>query len=498
VSAWVSTRAAKLGMADSRNIEINKAIGATASVGAVIAITQREADGLNLVNCVTALGRIAKLAQADKQPSEASLGHLAGLAAQRFRTEQCQTRHVAQALWACAKIRPAGLADLLCAVLDSAAHLQPAWFKPQEVSMIVWAVGKLWSAHADDNASSFVAKLLPSALARPWQFNSQGLSNIISGVASVGMPADTAAAVADKLTKSICGRLHEFCPQEVANSLHGLAKLGARFDACDGIACEVRKVVGANVAEYTPQQLANAAWACTKLLELAKREQDREALNFWTLFAPAARARVHEFNAQELSMLVWASAQALAQVRIAIGMAASPPALPLWLRAKARTHKPEPRDAKQDFHCQWLTGCVVQVSSADPALQDQVCSLASSFACAARTLAEDGALEAQQLATLALALAKLGLRAADRTALTALARAARARMGELNAQDLDNLSAALSRHELHFRSPKMVAALSAAGSALLQRRRMPPRNAANLLMAVAKLVATCRDGKQVT
>ena len=87
-------------MAHKQNIEINKTIGAAQSVEAVLSLTRREAGTLNLVNCVTALGRLAKLAPDDRQPDAVAVQHVTDRAAQCFRREQCQTRHVSQALWA--------------------------------------------------------------------------------------------------------------------------------------------------------------------------------------------------------------------------------------------------------------------------------------------------------------------------------------------------------------------------------------------------------------
>jgi len=416
-------------------IAINKAISAARSSDEVLQLV-RDTQALNLVNCVTALGRIAKLASGRDDRLAKHVAGLTDRAAECFSSDQCQTRHISQALWACAKLRlrPGRLLD---AVLKCASKMQPAWFKPMEVSMAVWALGKITAE--DCAASSFVARLLPSALARHREFDPQGLANIICGVASLGVHAGAGPSTVGRLMSSLRGRLSEFCPQEVANSLHGLAKLGARLDECEGIACEARQVLRARLPEYSPQQLANAAWAATKLLELSRRQEDRDALDFWGLFATSVQERVAEFNAQEISMVSWAAAQALSS-----------------------GNRPD----------------VTDITRLSNAIGDAVCKFASD-------------LDAQQLATITLALTKLGCESRD--TLKTLAKAARVRMSAFNAQDLDNLASGFSRHELQFRSPKLVAALARAGAALMRRQRMPPRNMANLLMAVAKLVSTCKE-----
>ena len=302
--------------------------------------------------------------------------------------------------------------------------------------MAIWAVGKLSAADEDGSAAGFVARLLPSALARPQDFDPQGLANIIAGVASVGVPAGS--SVVNKLVCSLRGRLKDFCAQEVANSLHGLAKLGACLDQSEGLAAEASEAIRARLPEFTSQQLANAAWACVKLIERTTRQEDRDALDFWRLFAITVRTRISELNAQELSMCTWAAAQAL--------------------------------------------------SSSTAHDLDDIAQLSAAIGETASKYSAE--MEAQQVATITLAITKLGSPA--RATLKMLAKIARERIHEFKAQDLDNLASGFSRHELQFRSPKLVAALSRAGAQQMRRERMPPRNIANLLMAVAKLVSTCK------
>eukprot|EP00614_Pseudopedinella_elastica_P012088 CAMPEP_0172610006 /NCGR_PEP_ID=MMETSP1068-20121228/29885_1 /TAXON_ID=35684 /ORGANISM="Pseudopedinella elastica, Strain CCMP716" /LENGTH=448 /DNA_ID=CAMNT_0013413631 /DNA_START=1 /DNA_END=1347 /DNA_ORIENTATION=- len=65
-------------------------------------------------------------------------------------------------------------------------------------------------------------------------------------------------------------------------------------------------------------------------------------------------------------------------------------------------------------------------------------------------------------------------------------------MSNFTAQDLDNLASGFARHELRWRSRKLVTALSAAGAAMFKAGTFPPRNSANLLTAVAKLSSTAK------
>jgi hypothetical protein len=236
-------------------------------------------------------------------------------------------------------------------------------------------------------------------------------------------------------------------------------------------------------------------------------------LDFWAVVAPALAARAAELNAQELSMSCWAASHAL--------------------------------------------GATSHAASGEPAA---VAALVAALGAAAAAACGHGTLarSPQQVATVALALAKLGC--TNRTHLAALSHAARnsdARaslsisssnsshsnshssssssskssshssrgrpcgLGRFGWVDLDNLASGFARHELQWRSPKLVAALSKAAANLLapgaastqgdfqdhassdrsSHKRptthrssvCPPRNVANVLTSVAKLASTCKQ-----
>ena len=292
------------GMDHALAVELNRAIGATNSISELVAITRRENAKLNLVNCVTSLQRAAKLAHSDEVIR--SLGHLTDRAAQCFSTPQSlQTRHISGTLWACAKLRLSP-PELLQAVLQCGSKMRPDWFKPVELSMAVWAVGKLGLGE-DSGGVQFVTALLPSAFARAGSFDSQGLSNIATGLAALPPNADAT----HRLLLIMRSRLAEFTPQEVANTLSAFARLGAQLDACDGFAASAAAAVERSLDTFSTQQLANAAWAATKLTERSKAPE----LDFWSLFALAVERRVGELNPQELSMVSWSAAQATSSGR---------------------------------------------------------------------------------------------------------------------------------------------------------------------------------------
>lgn len=137
-------------------------------------------------------------------------------------------------------------------------------------------------------------------------------------------------------------------------------------------------------------------------------------------------------------------------------------------------------------------------------------------ACSAQTLHVP-----QQVSTIVLALGKLG--ATDRTHLAALSRAARkgnddklctasgsgraykyGGLGNYGWVDLDNLTSGFARHELQWRSPKLVKGIANAAANLLltsseqqQSHKsnvlLPSRSIANVLTSVAKMASTCKQ-----
>jgi hypothetical protein len=243
------------------NIELNQQISECRSADEVLALVSRRGPEMNVVNCVTALQRIAKLPDGAASSNliadrAQSLVPLLSCAAACFacvrpsKFDKPQPRHVAGALWACAKLQlPSEVCTLaMRAAVAAGAALNPAWYKPQELSMAVWALGKLASSNISSNSGGssninnnggdvpatqcFVAALSLSAVGRSSAFDAQGLANLIQGAAAVGLPSDAfcpggggGIALAQKLAGCLVGRLATLSPQETANALAGLAKL---------------------------------------------------------------------------------------------------------------------------------------------------------------------------------------------------------------------------------------------------------------------------------
>ena len=572
--------------ADSVHLEINAAIGAARGGAEVLAIARACGGQMNIVNAVTSLQRLAKLCGGsagghhrgsgggggDGSPTARwDRGDLAVLAARTVRcfgSERCQPRHVSGCLWAVAKLEQASqeragseppllgssATGLVRAALKGGrqAPMRPEWFKPQEGSMAVWALGKLAQAHgagggggdSDDSAGDdtagdavlvlgFVRWLLPSALARPSEFDPQGLANIVAGIAALAPlaslsssppssspppPERSLGVTQAQVASCLRGRLSGFSPQELTNTLSALAKLGLGLGP--GLGAEAAAAGARMLGRFEPQHLANAAWACAKLLDLRNHDAgqpqqpeaagqrggdggggggptpaDRRALDFWAWLAPACAARAAEFNGPELSMCCWAAAATVSSSSSSGG-----------------------------------SGCSGSGGSGSGAVDEALSPLEAAVAAfavaagrAAGALASGGGLEPQQLAMLVLALTKLGC--GDRPALRDLSRACRRLSSTkppsrgpcspccFSPQDLDNIGSGFARHELRWRSAKLVRWLAEAGAAAVARGvtghgggggggsgwggggggGVSPKNLANLLAAVAKLQSICKE-----
>lgn len=268
----------------SAAVQLNKAIGAAASVTDLLALTHRAQRTMNLVNCVTSLQRLAKLA-CDMPVEVDSVAHITERATLCFASKEpgVQPRHISGTLWACAKLNIAPR-ELIQAVFHRSRTLQGSWFKPVELSMAVWAIGKLRSK-VDADGHELVARLLASALDRPATLDTQALSNIAIGLSHLSPTAQPERI--GRLLGAIRDRLAEFSPQEVANTLSAFARLGARLETSGGLAESMARAVKAALAHFSPQQLANTLWAVVKLLETAS-PSTREALDLSELLSRQA------------------------------------------------------------------------------------------------------------------------------------------------------------------------------------------------------------------
>lgn len=245
--AWSSDGAADPAVA------LNMQISRSSSLAELLETTREARDRMNLVNCVTSLQKAVKL---DSRPLEASaLAHVTSRAVECFQQAGggCQPRHVSGVLWASAKLAtsPAALVD---AALARGVGMRAEWFKPQEISMSVWAVGKLG---LDNGAGvSFVAALMPSVLSRVGEFDSQGLANVVTGLVTVG--GGDGLGFAPRLMAALRERLGQLNAQEPNAPAVWPPRAGRRVAAAHPPLSFSRR------SSQTPSPASpSSAWRCT-------------------------------------------------------------------------------------------------------------------------------------------------------------------------------------------------------------------------------------------
>ena len=462
-----------------RQVQINAELARCALASDVLAIVRRSVAEFNVVNCGTALSRIARapdgrrlVAREESDPDVVSLlATAAGLV--RRHARHVESRQLASLLHACGKLGVGvDAAEALVSAVERATETHASKFNPQELANALWGCAKLGV-----RVDSALVRLLGDAAAaslergasrsgsekktRDWRvdWTAQGVSNAVWAFATLGASArddnGEFACVFHHLHASIERKASagEFNAQETANALWAIARLAAP-DSTDSAEAEAdsaeaessssgrhiesealrsaRAAASALASSTTgswferqkrgggleSQHVANIAWACGKL-GLAGDARVAAAV------ASAAAAAAPGANAQELSMIAWA-------------MAEFPPALVADAGAESLGRDETPLRA--------VAASFASRAAEGVASPQQLATTARAFAklgkldlglmdaIAEAILALPGALEdrvlPQDVANLLWAFAKLGLGETEThvRAFAALARAARARL----------------------------------------------------------------------
>eukprot|EP00466_Bigelowiella_natans_P005852 jgi/Bigna1/140764/aug1.58_g15472 len=252
-------------------------------LGELGTIVKANINKLNLVNCVTALQKIAKTKRGGSRASplssfsESVIKPSHGAASSDDQSIQqilcmrslSELRKIANAVWAVARIgmsvereKDQDLEALVSALLKI-AHLRTREFKHQEVSNLLWALGRIagdsitrrstststikqsGSHDAEDSiwprVDRFLA-ILDESMTDIFvaELTAQGLSNSIWAIAKMS------SSLADPLSRKIAWQL-----------LHGAEK----------------RVKGKARMSFNTQELANVLWACGKLSEIKTGKQ---------------------------------------------------------------------------------------------------------------------------------------------------------------------------------------------------------------------------------
>lgn len=297
-------------MTSQKNFQLNNEITGAGTARDIISLVEKNLDDFNMVNCATALHRLGKLRPpVSLVSSEAVTRLLQHTAATLFSNpRQCQTRHLANCLWACAQL---GLRDpeFEEQVLE-VTRTKLQWFKPQELSNLLWAIAKMKTktkvgtttevfemneelASTLDDIAYYVAQAIH-------EFTPQGISNTCWGLASLSHVNED---LMKTLRSTIQDRFSEFNPQELSNIIWSFAKLRAEVLP---ILESTKSSLFRNISSFTEQNIANIFWALAKITEDNSTDSNSTIDTIASRLYTEILIRASKFNYQELAMLAWA------------------------------------------------------------------------------------------------------------------------------------------------------------------------------------------------
>jgi hypothetical protein len=334
-----------------RQVTINASLARCALASDVLAIVRRDVAEFNVVNCGTALSRIARapdgrrlVARNDDNADIVSLLETAaGLV--RHHCRHVESRQLASLLHACGKLGVCHDLMLSCDLLASVTQctgIHAEKFNPQELSNSLWGCAKL-GVGVDHEIITLLGDNIAASLKKggkggtDWRadWTAQGVSNVAWALATLG--ARDLHVERTELLVTLFGiiqlRAKEFNAQEVANVLWAIAKMSenasenncetttdptrttetgpqnepeasrAAHRASKALASQLTKGWFAEQkrnGKLESQHVANVAWACGRLGLGGGCVAAR--------VAGAAAAAAPSMNCQELSMVSWAVA----------------------------------------------------------------------------------------------------------------------------------------------------------------------------------------------
>lgn len=283
------------------NMQINGQITKAQSAREIITLIDTRLESFNMVNCATALHRLAKNYQNQTRTPTvlALLGHFTSL--MTYEPRSCQPRQLSSSLWACAQL---GVKD--ASFLTKAYELTNSklrWFKSQELSNVLWAIAKLRSSESSgesDDISQLLDAIAYAVINVISEFTPQGLSNTCWSFATLSHLNEE---VMEALKTEIRPRLADFNAQELSNVLWSFAKLQVKIiDLIE----DMRPHLIKNTPKFSSQHLANIHYAIAKFVDEDPSTKTEGVDSLVAHFYPVIRTQANRFNNQELSMIVWA------------------------------------------------------------------------------------------------------------------------------------------------------------------------------------------------
>lgn len=317
--------------ADANNCRhrwINRQITSAAGRGdtaLLLEVVRAHLLGMNLINCSTALHRIAKLAldcnaearewikehesirglraiaslnieriwtaslpAGTSAANEAKRGSAVALASER----QSEMRCVSIICWSCATLRVRD--DVLLGRAFEITSARLAELKPFELSNLLWAFGKLSLGCEHGSFENLAPHILQR---REGQFGLQCLSTIVwaFGTAKVYHPTMFASIAGE-----IGAQAHAMSPQGVANTVWAFARV-RRQDAPLFRALAKAATSNLDFWSFKPQELSNIVWAFATV--------QLPSASLFDSVAKVAVARRHELRPPNVANLLWAYAK---------------------------------------------------------------------------------------------------------------------------------------------------------------------------------------------
>mmetsp|Transcript_10197 Transcript_10197/g.15251 ORF Transcript_10197/g.15251 Transcript_10197/m.15251 type:complete len:910 (-) Transcript_10197:124-2853(-) len=307
------------------NIRINGLIMRSRDVGALKGCILKFKQSLNIINCMTALNRLAKLSDHSQNPNGiAIIQEISSHTSQLLhnKSSECRFRQIANGIWACGKLAsPKSISYLhgLMMELVSKGLTLASEAKAQEISNTIWGIGKM-CAFSESNKSTLkfwtefgklLEKFSPRLIS---EMNGQGLANSIWGLAKLGPSASCIPwSFLDQLLRQLKESIQRMNPQECVNSLWGWTKLlrslrwiGDRRAELKATTIALLNYLETNRTSskgLTAQQLANACWAKAVMISSLHCEYSFDPTKSGDIFNDG-RLRFFKLNVQEKTMIL--------------------------------------------------------------------------------------------------------------------------------------------------------------------------------------------------
>lgn len=299
-------------MASSFQIAINGRLSRARDMKTVEDEVRKHLREFNLVNCTTALQKLARNAVHGATPDLGVLNSLVDAAANAMNddVDHASSRQLASSLWACAKLRVRG--DVLYETVVTLLPEKLQYFNGQELSNVLWAFARRYSLDQESLCGMEGVEEVLELLAQQcqWQirnFTPQGVANVAWSFATMQLYHEGLMWDFKSLLCESIGQMR-FKPQELANLIWAFGKL--QVESCEDVLAALEKPISQQLLWFSPQQLSNILWAIAKLAEnrACYKKKDILLKRVAKSLTETTAAKAKQLKREELSMSLWAVA----------------------------------------------------------------------------------------------------------------------------------------------------------------------------------------------